>query len=65
MEVAWATPGAFTVHNFACYEDGSNCVDTKHYEDPSKDVAKVQARLEKDKAKTKAAAKESKTGIRG
>jgi hypothetical protein len=24
-EVAWATPGEFTVHNAPCYEDGSNC----------------------------------------
>lgn len=24
-EVAWATPGAFTIHNFPCAENGSNC----------------------------------------
>jgi cathepsin X len=24
-EIAWATPGAFTVHNFPCNEDASNC----------------------------------------
>jgi hypothetical protein len=48
-EIAWATPGTFTVHNFACYEDGKNCRDavaTEHYQDPSKDVLKVQQRLE-------------------
>lgn len=26
-EVAWATPGPFTIQNFPCYEDGSNCND--------------------------------------
>lgn len=49
MEAAWATPGAFTVHNYPCYEDGANCVTTQHYEDPSKDVDKVQARLLSDR----------------
>jgi len=24
-QVAWATPGYFSVHNFACNEDASNC----------------------------------------
>jgi hypothetical protein len=28
-EVAWATPGEFTVHNKPCYEDGSNCQGTE------------------------------------
>jgi cathepsin X len=68
MEVAWANPGAFTIHNFACYEDGSNCVDTFHYQDPSKDLEKVHARLEADKAKIKArtvTSSKGKTGIRG
>jgi hypothetical protein len=49
MEVAWATPGAFTVHNYPCYEDGANCAKTQYYEDPSKDVEKVRARLLHDK----------------
>lgn len=31
---AWATPGTFTEHNFACYEDGSNCVKHTKYVDP-------------------------------
>lgn len=35
LEVAWATPGKFTVHNYPCYEDGSNCVETQVYDDPS------------------------------
>ena len=35
LAVAWATPGKFTVHNYPCYEDGSNCVETQVYEDPS------------------------------
>lgn len=54
MEAAWATPGSFTVHNFPCYEDGGNCVEgptTQTYEDPSKNVKKVQDRLMQDKNK--------------
>ena len=40
-EVAWATPGSFTLHNFPCSEDGKNCVvgkpavETYTYQDPS------------------------------
>ena len=52
-EVAWATPGSFTVHNFPCHEDGKNCdfhkgptVMTQHYVDPSQDMEKLQAHLE-------------------
>lgn len=42
-EVAWATPGQFTVHNFPCSEDGKNCVvegsvTTQFYQDPSENV---------------------------
>jgi hypothetical protein len=53
-EVAWATPGTFTVHNFPCSEDGSNCligdkpaspVGTQFYQDPSMNVAAVHERL--------------------
>jgi hypothetical protein len=53
LEAAWATPGAFTVHNFPCYEDGGNCVKTQYVEDPSKNVEKVQARLAADKKKNR------------
>lgn len=40
MEVAWATPGSFTVKNFPCNEDASNCQISQEfqaleYEDPS------------------------------
>ncbi|VEU43394.1 unnamed protein product [Pseudo-nitzschia multistriata] len=52
MDVAWATPGQFTVHNFPCYEDGANCnggVATQYYEDPSKNVEKVNERLMREK----------------
>ena len=55
MEAAWATPGQFTVHNFPCYEDGKNCIDgptTQTYEDPSKNVEKVQDRLMQVKKKS-------------
>ena len=43
-EVAWATPGSFTVNNFPCSEDGKNC-NSKHYNDPSDDIEAVQMRL--------------------
>lgn len=47
-EIAWATPGGFTVHNFPCSEDGKNCVEKKDrqiYEDPSSNVEAMQRRL--------------------
>ena len=47
-EVAWATPGAFTIHNFPCSEDGKNCNDhrkpavgTHFFQDPSTNVQAV------------------------
>jgi hypothetical protein len=53
-EVAWATPGAFTIHNFPCSEDGKNCNDhkkkgpkasvgTHFYQDPSTNLPAVLA----------------------
>ena len=45
-EIAWATPGSFTVKNFPCDEDGKNC-NSKHYHDPSDNVEAVQRRLVK------------------
>jgi hypothetical protein len=65
MEVAWATPGEFTVHNFPCYEDGGNCVDkpgTQVYEDPSKNVEMVQEGLMQRRQKDHQSEKKS---IRG
>lgn len=51
-EIAWATPGAFTIHNFPCHEDGKNCdlhdkpaVATQYYVDPSQDLEALQAHL--------------------
>lgn len=55
-EVAWATPGSFTIHNFPCSEDGKNCVlddgkkaagavATQMYEDPSKNIPALEQRL--------------------
>ena len=48
----WATPGTWTVTNFPCYEDGSNCVssasapgDRGYYVDPSVDRVPLGARL--------------------
>jgi cathepsin X len=52
MEVAWANPGTFTVNNFACYEDGSNCVKSAHYQDPSTNLEGLQRRLMTDKKQT-------------
>ena len=44
--VAWATPGSFTVQNYACNEDGSNCSPDSHfYVDPSFDFDEVQMRI--------------------
>lgn len=46
--IAWATPGAFTVENFPCNENGDNCnesVRTQHYRDPSKDRLALGRRL--------------------
>jgi hypothetical protein len=48
-EVAWATPGTFTVANYPCYENGENCVEQKTYVDPSQNSVEVQRRLAKDK----------------
>jgi hypothetical protein len=50
MEIAWATPGAFTIENFPCNEDGSNCqtdgsgMQALVYEDPSKDPERIKAK---------------------
>ena len=47
-EIAWATPGIYTVANFPCDEDGGNCgsgLGAEHYVDPSKNVQAVQKRL--------------------
>lgn len=53
-EVAWATPGTFTVHNFPCSENGANCnkggsvVGTHHYIDPSNKLDVLHARVARD-----------------
>ena len=57
-EVAWATPGTFTVSNFPCYENGKNCVGHEHYTDPSTNMALVKRRLASD-------GKDSRKNIRG
>lgn len=50
-EVAWASPGTFTVHNFPCSEDGKNCVskkpavETQVYVDPALDIIGTKRRL--------------------
>jgi cathepsin X len=45
----WATPGRFTVHNYSCNEDGSNCSPTSvhQYVDPSNHIASIQRRMKK------------------
>jgi cathepsin X len=45
-EIAWATPGSFTVMNFPCYENGENCVKQQTYVDPSSDLVKMERRLD-------------------
>jgi hypothetical protein len=60
-EVAWVTPGTFTVHNFPCTEDGKNCdhrhrnpvVETQTYTDPSQNIELVQRRLSADRHRSK------------
>jgi len=48
-EIAFAVPGEFTTTNYACYEDGSNCVHTEMYVDPSADMIAMKRRLSADK----------------
>jgi len=56
-EVAWATPGSFTVDNFPCNEDGSNCgadgnnMKAMSYKDPSSNPALVKRRQLRRQAK--------------
>jgi len=46
--ISWATPGAYTEHNFPCAEDGGNCrASSSNYIDPSNDVEAVYRRLQK------------------
>ena len=54
-EIAWATVSEFTTTNYACYEDGSNCVHTETYVDPSTDLVAMKNRLTADKKKKRAA----------
>jgi len=44
-EVSWAVPGSFTIHNFPCFEDGSNCQISRQYKDPSGDAIAFGRRL--------------------
>merc|ERR1712232_31412 len=50
-EIAWATPGTFTVNNFPCAEDGKNCHadGVQYYVDPSEDIEAIQRRLKAEK----------------
>lgn len=44
--ISWATPGSFTIHNFPCQKDGSNCNRDQKYVDPSTSpVSWIQRRL--------------------
>lgn len=44
--IAWATPGTFTVHNVPCSVEGDDCDEGQFtYVDPSRDIAAVQRRL--------------------
>jgi len=46
--LAWVVPGTYTSHNYACYEDGSNCVHKKVYVDPSNYLVAMKRRLVDD-----------------
>uniref|UniRef100_A0A7S2XRN5 Peptidase C1A papain C-terminal domain-containing protein n=1 Tax=Attheya septentrionalis TaxID=420275 RepID=A0A7S2XRN5_9STRA len=49
-EIAWATPGIFTINNVPCSEDGSSCGKDVHvYQDPSTDLEAVQRRVDAHK----------------
>lgn len=54
-EVAWVTPGSFTIHNYPCAENGANCVidkpgvATQFYQDPAHNIQSVQKRLKEHK----------------
>lgn len=44
--IVWATPGQYTVQNFPCSEDGTNCgPKTEYYKDPSQNMESVRNRL--------------------
>ena len=43
--VVWATPGMYTEVNYPCNEDGSNCVNSVTYEDPSSQPMVIKRRL--------------------
>jgi cathepsin X len=53
-EIAWATPGRFSVHNFPCSQDGCNCVKdqpavtTQFYQDPANNIEAILNRLAED-----------------
>jgi len=50
-EIGWATPGDFTVENFPCGEDGTDCNNGNNrykgqvYVDPSNNVEAIKRRL--------------------
>lgn len=45
-EIAWATPGEFTVQNFPCDEDGKNCNGgSQSNVDPSSNIEAMHRRL--------------------
>lgn len=51
-DIAWATPGEYTVNNYPCDEDGKNCNGgTQTYVDPSTDVEAIQRRLAEEVTK--------------
>jgi len=64
-EIAWVVPGSYTSHNYACYEDGSNCVIHNQYIDPSNNLLAMKRRLMNDKKKTSDADSAAVGSIRG
>jgi hypothetical protein len=52
-EIAWVIPRSYTTTNYACYEDGSNCVVRQEYVDPSNYLTELKTRLAKGNKKTR------------
>jgi len=70
-EVAWATPGQFTVQNFPCHEDGKNCdfhkgpsIMTQEYVDPSENKAALEEHLNIIRASNNKVTDQKKTSLR-
>jgi hypothetical protein len=50
-KIIWATPGSYSIANYPCFEDGSNCktATSQKYVDPYLDQMSIQRRIERSK----------------